>query len=540
MTINAVDISMTVGAGGVLAQIPAPPAADSMPNTQIFLEEANDASFGSRGWFDNTAAITIDSENSGQNSSTNSIIASFDQTDTEPSWVRMRKNIDPAQNIYLSFWTKRSANWVGSQAAYHPHEFFFTTTKDGEFSGLQGGIATQLTLYVEVNGLTPQMGYGNINFPTNGNEIMYQSSSDLTVDTWHHIEAFIQLNSYDSVGGTSLESNGIFRMWLDGTQVIDVTNATPIAGQANVDAKIDQIILSPYIGDGSPLAGTQSIYYDQIKLSRGALISTDLYYGQNAVQSGAGGGTDVCPISGKDPMIVWNWGGGVGVSGNYTESTALAKSANGSNTGGARFWIGDGTNNQSGEIAIDFGEQRNELWIRYYHRYQSGFSWSQGANPNYDKNFYLWDDWDVKDLSIQPQYHSNPGTWAISLLFNNDPYQMTDSSNTSWDGVFGDGEWHLIEFYLKMDTNGTDGEGKLWIDGTRLINATGVDYSDGSSSARAGVAFIEFMSNQDTPNNGSPEYNDVTDLEIWDSTPPNTDAFGDPWIGPLNGYTGGA
>src|SRR3989449_8148514 len=46
------------------------------------------------------------------------------------------------RSVYLSYWVKYSANWVGSGQPYHPHEFLFLTNEDGAYIGPS---ATHLT-----------------------------------------------------------------------------------------------------------------------------------------------------------------------------------------------------------------------------------------------------------------------------------------------------------------------------------------------------------------------------------------------------------
>ena len=276
------------------------------------------------------------------------------------------------------------------------------------------------------------------------------------------------------------------------------------------------------------------------------LISTDLYYGATCISRGIanGGGTACQTLKGSnDPLINWEWDDG-NQSLSTTESTSQAASPNGSNTGGARFYVGDGVNSQSGQLIIDFGSFKPELWIRYYMRYQAGFVWSGGGQPAYDKNLYIWRQFGVDGMSINPQYHGSAtggGNWTLAIL--GETYPVVASPALSWTDVFGnpaDGHFHLFEVYLKMDTDSTDGIGKMWIDGQKVMESNTVDWSGGNATFRTGWKEIEFEANQDSPNNGGERYVDYTDLEIWDSTPPNVDANGDPWIGPVNGFIGGA
>lgn len=270
--------------------------------------------------------------------------------------------------------------------------------------------------------------------------------------------------------------------------------------------------------------------------------STSFDYSQTCTQRGYFGDID-CEVVSTDSMINWSWGSGTD-DGKSTQATADANNVRGDGGLGARFWVGDGVNNQLGEISISFPQQEPELWIRWYQRYEAGFKWQEGE-PYYDKTLYIYSTGFGEGQGwINPQYHGNAGaggTWTLSILGGSDPYQAVSSLDLKWTDVFGsvsDGQFHLFEIHIKMDTDGTDGVGKMWIDGKRVINNTGVNWSEGHNATRDGWSFIEFESNQHSPDNGRYMYVDYDDIEIWNTTPPNRDEYGDPWIGPLNGFLG--
>src|SRR5262249_57477381 len=71
----------------------------------------------------------------------------FNQAATQPTnGSALRHKFTPSDSVFLGYWVKYSTNWVGSQKPYHPHEFHFLTTLDGDWSGLSN---THLTAYVE-------------------------------------------------------------------------------------------------------------------------------------------------------------------------------------------------------------------------------------------------------------------------------------------------------------------------------------------------------------------------------------------------------
>src|SRR5439155_591743 len=66
-----------------------------------------------------------------------------------PTWGGAARHLfKETESVYLSYWVKYSANWVGSGRSYHPHEFLFLTNENDVYSGLS---FTHLTAYVEHN-----------------------------------------------------------------------------------------------------------------------------------------------------------------------------------------------------------------------------------------------------------------------------------------------------------------------------------------------------------------------------------------------------
>lgn len=59
-----------------------------------------------------------------------------------------------AETETVSVWVKFSANWVGSERPYHPHEFYFTTNQDSQWIG---PARTHMTAYIEHVGNEPRL-----------------------------------------------------------------------------------------------------------------------------------------------------------------------------------------------------------------------------------------------------------------------------------------------------------------------------------------------------------------------------------------------
>ena len=74
-----------------------------------------------------------------------------------PPWVAARHLFTPSPTIYVSYWVRYSANWVGSGRPYHPHEFQIMSDLDGNYDGLSN---SWLEAYIEQNyqnGGTPRL-----------------------------------------------------------------------------------------------------------------------------------------------------------------------------------------------------------------------------------------------------------------------------------------------------------------------------------------------------------------------------------------------
>jgi hypothetical protein len=216
--------------------------------------------------------------------------------------VALRRKFTPTDSVYLSYYVKYSTNWVGSLRTYHPHEFHFLTSADGDWSGLA---FTHLTAYVEQNGGTPllgiqdgsnvdqsrvgqdltaiteQRGVAGCNGSSDGypdncylggsgyvNDKKWRAATPYFTDTagpyyksdWHLVEAYLKLNTVS--GGKGL-NDGIVQYWFDGQPVIDRRNVLLRTG-ANATIQFNQLVIAPYIGDGSPV--TQSLWIDNLRV----------------------------------------------------------------------------------------------------------------------------------------------------------------------------------------------------------------------------------------------------------------------------------
>lgn len=268
--------------------------------TVLLQEGFEDNAYATRGWYDGGVFTTTTAEYSSGN---RSLMGAFTVGAQNPSWLGGRWAFSPTTSVYLRFRVKYSTNWVGSGGTSHPHEFFFMTTENG----LYGGPArTRLTTYVEHNyqaggvpilawqdgenidetrpnqnlvGVTEQRAVAGCNGNADGipsgcytvgaqywNSKIMRATAPRFMPTagagykndWHTVEAYFQLNTI--VGGIG-QTNGIARYWFDGQLVLEATNAQFRTGQ-HPNMRFNQMLLSPYIGNGSPVA--QTVWYDDL------------------------------------------------------------------------------------------------------------------------------------------------------------------------------------------------------------------------------------------------------------------------------------
>jgi hypothetical protein len=288
--------SLLVGFGSGHAQI-------------LFSEDFEDSNFRARGWYDSANPRLSSTERVA--GSTKSLEFRFRKGAIKPDSAAaidgqgtMRKKFQATDSVYIRFYVKYSANWVGSNVGYHPHEFYLLTNKDGDWTG---PAFTSLTFYVEQNGGRPKFGFQdsvNIDKANIGRDLtgiteyrgvagcngdsdghgkgdcyasgsnyrngkLLKTSSVLFGDSpgpyykndWHLVEVYVKLNSIVSGKGVK---DGVLQYWFDGQPVMDYRNVVLRTGR-NADMKFNQFIIGPYIGVGSPV--DQTFWVDNLVLA---------------------------------------------------------------------------------------------------------------------------------------------------------------------------------------------------------------------------------------------------------------------------------
>mgnify|MGYP001591250369 FL=1 len=223
---------------------------------------------------------------------------------------------------------------------------------------------------------------------------------------------------------------------------------------------------------------------------------------------------------GQNPGCDGLWGGGGWTCDNgdgtvrEEQITALANYPGGAGGKGQRHWLGDGVNNTSGGVWASFPAPQSELWVRWYMRYEHGFEWNPylmnqkilyfdpTAFPRLIVEYYGQDRVQVFSYASAQGYPSAEGTgWNAIMAAGGG---TTDARGN----IRSDGKWHLWEFHVRIDTNGTDGVVELWIDNNKVIDVTNANL------AAASLGGLLIGSNGFTPGSGRCLAVDYDDLAI--------------------------
>ncbi len=312
-TITATTSSGKSGTSLITVNAPPPPPPPPPPaGTLLFQENFEDANLASRGWYDNTSVLLNTSEHIP--GSVSSSEYRFLAGSTNPTvGGAQRHKFTSTSSLYISFNVKYSANWVGSQVAYHPHELYVMSTLDGDWDGPS---SNYMTLYVEhsyQNGGAPRLAlqdnksinysYGSLprnlvavteNRSTAGcngmaetnmasecfaagggswynlkqlkGPVVFQPSPGAGYkNNWNFVEVFFQLNTI--VNGIG-QKDGVMQYWFNGTLVIDRRDILFRTG-ARPTLQFSQFLIAPYIEVGSPV--TQSMFIDNLRLATGRI-----------------------------------------------------------------------------------------------------------------------------------------------------------------------------------------------------------------------------------------------------------------------------
>ena len=253
-------------------------------------------------------------------------------------------------------------------------------------------------------------------------------------------------------------------------------------------------------------------------------------------QRGAGGETPCRFVN--DDGIRWDWGGHE-TSDPYTHVTPDAKNPLSSGVGGFRHWKGSGQDNrQTGTVLVTFPFRIPELWVRWYHRYESGFEWRNGIQAGTKELYFRSGNFDGGSPYIGYGYHGRYRVSNQGAGVDHTNYHGSKGWDDDYPGGVSNGSWVCYEVYMKMDTGTKNGSLRMWRNGELIGQWNNrINWSGNDPRVYDGFERFVFISNQKDPGLERWYYVDLDDLCVYHKTPPNTDANGYPFIGPLD-YSG--
>jgi hypothetical protein len=215
----------------------------------LLSETFEDSNWVARGWYDQTATPTVTASEHHDGAAALSI--HFGVATTNPfTSGSLRHLVTATPTIYLAWYTKFSANWVGSGLPYHPHLIFVLNDLDAD--DYASPFNCNLEVHTEViwNTSAPYGGFLRFYYSHFGDTHISDVGtviSEATKNDWHLIEAFYQMNS---AGGVA---DGIAQTWVDGVQAHNLSNVLFRETEAQDAMLFRYADIGPWIGDGSPL-----------------------------------------------------------------------------------------------------------------------------------------------------------------------------------------------------------------------------------------------------------------------------------------------
>ena len=200
----------------------------------------------------------------------------------------------------------------------------------------------------------------------------------------------------------------------------------------------------------------------------------------------------------------------------FTRVVTAANYSGGAGGNGLRMVVYDGSNTNSSAMAWYYSSGLTEFWIRFYMRYQNGFTWSGDAGPTYHKILYNYTGTMSANGGFEWDNSYSGYTDLIQAWSNSAGVAYPSASNNGFLNLFGgdtsDGSWHCYEAHFKMDTNGSNGITQGWIDGVQKFNYTNANFG----TIAGGWTSTGISINQSSPSNagtiGSPAYIDFDDF----------------------------
>lgn len=221
--------------------------------------------------------------------------------------------------------------------------------------------------------------------------------------------------------------------------------------------------------------------------------------------------------------------------------TLAANNPNGAGGKGQRHWMqGQGgsctqVDGMSGGTRIDFSSAVTELWVRFYLRFQPGFTWT-----NYQgyKLLYFNHDGYSNFNYFQIGEYGSDGSIDYYTQFGDQTHYPASVGYGTLYGSPASGAWHSIEVHLKSESasGAKDGVYQVWVDGVLKANYSNVNHGFKSNNWR--ISGFVIGSNIKCISGTSPQYSDYDDIYVTSTTPSSSDAGGNRMIGPI-GWSGG-
>lgn len=297
-------------------------------STLLFSESFSDASFSARSWYDNT---THGSVVSGGVSGNRLRWAWTSGQSLPTNGAAMRKKFTPTDSLHVEFYVNFATGWRGSQQTYHPHMITIPSDLDDDYAALASNylntyiefisdvgspytirpaFAIQDSLRVNASYGTPPLDivsatenrsacYCNtpVTAPATGvcyddggggyySATLAKGTRAVSTNLWHKVNVYLKMNT---ISGNVGQRDGVYVMLVDGVRVLEKYD---MLYRTNQDAtkKWGQFVLSPWIGDGSPI--TQTMYIDELKVYDwvpDAASSSLMKHGSGGTSLGAGG-----------------------------------------------------------------------------------------------------------------------------------------------------------------------------------------------------------------------------------------------------------
>jgi hypothetical protein len=281
-------------------------SAKTSAGTTYFTESFENTRFSSRDWYDGKGGSVTSEGLSGDCLQWSWVKGASGPT----GWSTIRKQIvaGGTDRLYVKFYWKFSNTWIGSQQNYHPHLICILSDLDYEANKWGALASNYLNTYIEAlstigspyaimpqiaiqdslnvnstdcnpsttcnlnnltenrsvagcNGTLGDAGTGyecsNLGYAYSARRWL-QSDSILTKNKWYKVECYFKMNT---MSGGKAVADGIMKEWIDGVKVLDKSNVVYRTNQHST-MKWEEFVLSPWIGDGSPIA--QTMYMDEL------------------------------------------------------------------------------------------------------------------------------------------------------------------------------------------------------------------------------------------------------------------------------------